>query len=73
MGCLINYEVTDLNILYFYNFPYQSPGLSTLENLLFPLSSAIHLSSIQSLGALHPKKIKKYKGVTLAKYFEIFF
>lgn len=45
MGCLINYDATHLNILYFYNFPCQSPGPSTLDNLGFsPLSSTIHLS-----------------------------
>lgn len=36
MGYLINYEVAHLDILYFYNFPCQSPGLSMLENLVFP-------------------------------------
>lgn len=41
MGCLINYEVAHLNILYFYNFPCHTPRLiiTTLENVgFFPLS-----------------------------------
>lgn len=70
MGYLINYEVTHLNILYFYNFPCQSPGLiSTLENLAFP-SPLPSICLIHSFGAFHLKRIKKYKGATrLAKYF----
>lgn len=49
MKRLINYKVIDLNILYFYNFPCQSPGPSSLESNFPPFSSAICLSSMRTM------------------------
>lgn len=43
MKRLINYKVIDLNILYFYNFPCQSPGPSSLESNFPSFSSTICL------------------------------
>lgn len=76
MGCLINYEVAHLSILYFYNFPCQSPGLiNTLENLGFSpllLYHSVCLSYIH-LGPFPQRKSRnnKNQGVTnLVKYFQ---
>lgn len=53
MKCLINYEFTDLNILYFCNFHCQSPGLSNLgacpSLLLFHLHENQEIKGLTSL------------------------
>lgn len=53
MGCLNNYDVAHLNILYFYNFSCQSPRISTLENL--GPSLLYHSFVFQVLGVLYQK------------------
>lgn len=63
MGYLINYEVAHLNILYFYNFPCQSPGLRILENFVLtpPSLPSISLSYIVIWDPL-PKKNQKIQS-----------
>lgn len=62
MGYLINYEIAHLNILYFCNFPFHSPGLRTLENLVFP-PLLYHSSVFHTViwGPLPPRELRDIK------------